>query len=192
MRNEKFEEKIRRLMQCERLLIHETTANNIISVLEHGLMSLNEARARGIEVEEGGYAGGGGYGCFPNKVSLFEVPNFIKEDYCHRIREIPLLVIDEKYAPHLDFNARHYHHTYEGIIAPEDVLAVAVDLHSNIHVLGGNRLKSFGLLQHILDLQRKRLDPEKRAPVFVYEEKDLQVLYLPERLEISDEVRKAA
>ena len=65
MRNEQFEDKIRRLMQCENLLIHETTAGNAVSALEHGLMPLDEARARGIEPEKEGYPGGGcdGYPC---------------------------------------------------------------------------------------------------------------------------------
>ena len=171
MESKQFEDKLRRINECEVSLTHQTTARNAISILEHGLMSWYDTLDRKIKVEENGYANPG---YFPGYVSLFENPHIIfggggfVPDIC-RVN----LIIDPKYINVSEKHKEFCHYIYDGVIPPEDILGMISDLNPG----------------QLMELQRERL--QELTPVFFYDrpQKEFKGLYVPEWLEVSDEVK---
>ncbi|MBW2995002.1 hypothetical protein KY312_01500 [Candidatus Woesearchaeota archaeon] len=172
MKSEQFEEKIRRISECEVSLTHQTTAGNAISVLEHGLMSWYDALDRKIKVEENGYVPPS---YVPGHVSLFENPHIIfgRGGFVPDIGRVNL-IIDPKYINDSEKHEEFCHYIYDGIIPPEDILGMISDLDS----------------RQLMESQRERL--QELTPVFFYDrpQRKFKGLYVPEWLEVSDEVRR--
>ena len=173
MKSEQFEQKIRRISECEESLLHQTTPNNAISALEHGLMSRNEARDRGFKIEKG-YARPS---YFPNYISLADAPNIIfgRGGFSPERGRV-MLIIDPECVDDDEYDEHWGHYVHAGVIPPEGVLGMI----SN----------SDCLKQRLMEAQREKLT--ELTPVFFYarRKKGHEGLYVPEWLEVSDEVRE--
>jgi len=187
MKIPQFEQKLRRLLEQKGMLFHETTKNNAVSALEHGLMSLEKAKEQGIEVEKGEFF----VSFFPYAVSMIyhSNHNYVKEKGNFPRQSSCYILIDEKYLSIEGAGSgKGLHPIFEGIIPPVDLLALETSIESQ------DLPES---CKELIEMQRQRLSPDKWTPVIYSLHLPLSRfheprsgLYLPKGLEISDEIRE--
>ncbi len=188
-----YEEKARRALKSKISLTHETWSENILPILEFGLMSRNEAQSRGLMPRLGGYASPR-ISYFPDEISFHNHSRNVLYRELNITASNPCLIIDEKYAG-ISRKSREFHPVYSGIIPPRDILAVIkrvdmIDRYGNLVFDDKKRrTPSFEVIENLMELQRD-LPEENLVPVFfgkgVYDiiERETQ-LYVPDWLEIS-------